>query len=81
VSHYGRWNDIIDDFMACGCDVGQVDPVARRWARVFHVRVKNQRAWGDFNYEDIQACVPWIDLDWVRGTEVCMITKDETLPG
>jgi hypothetical protein len=73
LSHYGAWNDIIDEVILAG-DKAKMDPIGSRWDRVFQVRLDHREPWREENTHDIQACLPYVDSDWVRSV------KQYTLP-
>lgn len=76
LSHYGIWNDILGEVSCAqgGRNIGENDeeesaPHVEKWERVFQIQLDGRRPWGQENYHDIQACVPYLDRAWVRRTK------------
>jgi hypothetical protein len=74
LSSYGVWNEILDEvIVAGGGQVIGIDgeetelPRVENWEDVFCVRLDNREPWGEANHYDIQACIPYVDHEWIRG--------------
>jgi len=76
LSHYGIWNDILEE--VCVANGGKVigaggeevppDPPVGDWEQVFDIRLEDRTSWIDEgNRHAIQACVPYVDREWIRG--------------
>jgi len=68
LSGYGDWNDVLDEFIIAQGENRSVDPVARNYSRIFDVSLNRIGPW-EANSNDIQACLPHLDLTWVRSTK------------
>jgi hypothetical protein len=64
LSRYGPWNDILDEVVDAGAAGRKIDPVGPNWERVFLIDALKE-AWEEIT-DDIQACTPRIELDWVE---------------
>ena len=71
LSAYGPWNDVIDDVMVGEKNPHRLDPVRRKWSRIFDIeRYRYSKGnWRDRggNHYDVQACLPFIEKSWVLG--------------
>lgn len=69
LSEYGAWNRILDECGDAHSGDGKLDPLGNDWERAFRVNLEPRAPWGDDNNHDIQACLPYAELSWVRGYE------------
>jgi hypothetical protein len=65
LSHYGRWNDVIDECITARRVASKTESYARRWKRALNVDLGSTGCW-EGNHNHVQACVPMIRLEWVR---------------
>jgi len=58
-SCYGVWNDVLDSF------IDGVEPAAEHVANCFQVQQTPRRGRPPIRFPGIQACLPYIDVDWL----------------
>jgi hypothetical protein len=73
LSNYGPWNDVLDQHILAEGARRKFTPSGDDWHRVFDVDLSDRRPWGEGNYYDVQACLPHVMLEWVRGVVPCAL--------